>query len=412
MATRRSEPASRPRQRPHEAGIFIFGAGYSGRAFAARINDRGQFVRHDALRGKIRAAAAAGTSSRSCSTGTADAGTRRGARPDTTIWSSRSRRARRAIRSSTPRATRSRRTCRTGLDRLSLHRRRLWRPWRRLGRRDKRHAGRCRARSRACGSRPKQDWLALGRRHRPAGRGAAPVGHLRAGPQRFRQSRQRHRRRLVKPGQVFNRIHVDDIAGALWHLAESTRRRHLQRHRRSAGAAAGCRRLCRELMGVAPPPEIPFDTAQLSPMARSFYGENKRVSNRGDQGGRLSLCAFRDYPRGPRRHVGERQTGAAAQARSPMQAAMIGTIDGQTTLAFHHSVTMRPKLRRGQTRDGCGHDRHDHTGAAGCCRRLWPAGWRWPTVRRGESAEELAKDLFGAERLPAATAPRNPIGFY
>ena len=34
-----------------------------------------------------------------------------------------------------------------------------------------------------------------------------------------------------------------------------------------------------ELMGVEPPPEIPFDSAQLSPMARSFYGENKRVSN-------------------------------------------------------------------------------------------------------------------------------------
>ena len=34
-----------------------------------------------------------------------------------------------------------------------------------------------------------------------------------------------------------------------------------------------------ELMGVEPPPEIPFETAQLSPMARSFYGENKRVSN-------------------------------------------------------------------------------------------------------------------------------------
>ena len=32
-------------------------------------------------------------------------------------------------------------------------------------------------------------------------------------------------------------------------------------------------------MGVEPPPEISFETAQLSPMARSFYGENKRVSN-------------------------------------------------------------------------------------------------------------------------------------
>ncbi len=32
-------------------------------------------------------------------------------------------------------------------------------------------------------------------------------------------------------------------------------------------------------MGIEPPPEISFDSAQLSPMARSFYGENKRVSN-------------------------------------------------------------------------------------------------------------------------------------
>ena len=33
-------------------------------------------------------------------------------------------------------------------------------------------------------------------------------------------------------------------------------------------------------MGVDPPPEITFETAELTPMARSFYGENKRVSNR------------------------------------------------------------------------------------------------------------------------------------
>ena len=32
-------------------------------------------------------------------------------------------------------------------------------------------------------------------------------------------------------------------------------------------------------MGVEPPPEIAFETAELSPMARCFYGENKRVSN-------------------------------------------------------------------------------------------------------------------------------------
>ena len=35
-----------------------------------------------------------------------------------------------------------------------------------------------------------------------------------------------------------------------------------------------------DLMGIAPPPEVPFEEAALSPMARSFYGDNKRVQNR------------------------------------------------------------------------------------------------------------------------------------
>ena len=34
-----------------------------------------------------------------------------------------------------------------------------------------------------------------------------------------------------------------------------------------------------ELMGVDPPPEVPFDQAELGPMARSFYAESKRVRN-------------------------------------------------------------------------------------------------------------------------------------
>ncbi len=87
-------------------------------------------------------------------------------------------------------------------------------------------------------------------------------------------------KRIVKPGQVFNRIHVADIVGAL----------SLGLERNAAGLfnladdepappqdvvthAAG-------LMGVAPPPEVAFEVADLTPMARSFYGENKRVSNR------------------------------------------------------------------------------------------------------------------------------------
>lgn len=86
-------------------------------------------------------------------------------------------------------------------------------------------------------------------------------------------------RRLIKPGQVFNRIHVADIGGATALLA----RQRLggiynvtddlpAPPQDVVGRAA-------ELMGVEPPPEADFETADLSPMARSFYGENKRVSN-------------------------------------------------------------------------------------------------------------------------------------
>ncbi|QPC86287.1 DUF1731 domain-containing protein [Mesorhizobium sp. NBSH29] len=86
-------------------------------------------------------------------------------------------------------------------------------------------------------------------------------------------------RRLIKPDQVFNRIHCDDIAGALWHLVKKNEggifnvTDDLPAPPQDVVAyAAAC-------MGVEAPPEIDFATAELSPMARSFYGENKRVSN-------------------------------------------------------------------------------------------------------------------------------------
>ncbi|WP_181708223.1 SDR family oxidoreductase [Chthonobacter rhizosphaerae] len=86
-------------------------------------------------------------------------------------------------------------------------------------------------------------------------------------------------KRLVKPGQVFNRIHVDDIAGAIGcalfgrtgGVFNITDDEPAPPQDVVAYAAA--------LMGVEPPPEQDFATATLSPMARSFYGENKRVSN-------------------------------------------------------------------------------------------------------------------------------------
>lgn len=86
-------------------------------------------------------------------------------------------------------------------------------------------------------------------------------------------------RRLVKPGQVFNRIHREDIAEAVARAME----------RKIAGIFNITDNLpappqdvvtyAHELAGKTPPAEIDFATADLSPMARSFYGENKRVSN-------------------------------------------------------------------------------------------------------------------------------------
>jgi nucleoside-diphosphate-sugar epimerase len=86
-------------------------------------------------------------------------------------------------------------------------------------------------------------------------------------------------RRLVKPGQVFNRIHVADIAGALQHLAGRGTGGVFNVTDDLPAPPQDVVAYAATVMGVEPPPEIAFEAAQLSPMARSFYGENKRVSN-------------------------------------------------------------------------------------------------------------------------------------
>lgn len=87
-------------------------------------------------------------------------------------------------------------------------------------------------------------------------------------------------RRLVKPDQVFNRIHCDDIAGALWHLIGGNTGGIFNVTDDEPAPPQDVVTYAASLMGIEPPPEIPFETAQLSPMARSFYGENKRVANK------------------------------------------------------------------------------------------------------------------------------------
>jgi nucleoside-diphosphate-sugar epimerase len=87
-------------------------------------------------------------------------------------------------------------------------------------------------------------------------------------------------RRIVKPGQVFNRIHVDDI-GRVTQLA--ARQRLGGTFNLGDDEPAPPQDLvtyAAKLMGVPPPPDLPFAEADLTPMARSFYSDNKRVSNK------------------------------------------------------------------------------------------------------------------------------------
>ena len=85
--------------------------------------------------------------------------------------------------------------------------------------------------------------------------------------------------RIVKPGQVFNRIHVADIAQA---TALAALRRLDGTYNVSDDEPAPPQDVvtyAATLLGVTPPPEIPYASADMTPMARSFYADNKRISN-------------------------------------------------------------------------------------------------------------------------------------
>ena len=89
--------------------------------------------------------------------------------------------------------------------------------------------------------------------------------------------------RIVKPGQVFNRIHVDDIAqtvaAALFQERQEPGPRLFNVADDEPAPPQDVILYAAELLGVPAPPEIPFESADLSPMARSFYAGNKRIRN-------------------------------------------------------------------------------------------------------------------------------------
>ena len=105
-------------------------------------------------------------------------------------------------------------------------------------------------------------------------------------------------RRVIKEGQVFSRIHVEDIAqvleasirapnpGAVYNLCDDDPAPPQD----VLGYAA-------ELLDLPPPPVVPFDEAEMSPMARSFYAESKRVCNdriKNELGVKLIYSNYRD----------------------------------------------------------------------------------------------------------------------
>ena len=125
------------------------------------------------------------------------------------------------------------------------------------------------------------EWLDLGAR---AGKAVAILrlaGIYGPGRNALDDLREGGARRIDKPGQVFNRIHVEDIGRAIaaafaaddphgvWNVTDD-----------EPAPAPDVVAYGAGLLGLEPPPLVPFDEVDLSPMARSFYGANRRVSNR------------------------------------------------------------------------------------------------------------------------------------
>ncbi|MDL2404733.1 SDR family oxidoreductase [Rhizobium calliandrae] len=86
-------------------------------------------------------------------------------------------------------------------------------------------------------------------------------------------------RRLIKANQVFNRIRVEDIGACAKFLSVRQLGGIYNVTDNEPAPPQDVIVEAARLMGIEPPPEQPFETSELTPMARSFYGENKRVSN-------------------------------------------------------------------------------------------------------------------------------------
>jgi nucleoside-diphosphate-sugar epimerase len=143
-----------------------------------------------------------------------------------------------------------------------------------------------------------EEWLEFGREAGCSVQIFRLAGIYGPGRSAFDKLRDGSARRIVKQGQVFNRIHVDDIAstleasiarprqGAIYNVADD----HPAAPDEVIAFAA-------KLAGLPLPPAIPFEDADLTPMARSFYEGNRRISNaliKSELGVTLRYPTYRD----------------------------------------------------------------------------------------------------------------------
>ena len=128
--------------------------------------------------------------------------------------------------------------------------------------------------------RAEEEWQALARRAGLALHVFRLAGIYGPGRGPFEKVRAGTARRIIKPGQVFSRIHVDDIAqvleasivrpdpGAVYNVCDD-----------APAPPEDVLAHAAELLGLPPPPAEAFDEAEMSEMARSFYADSKRVRN-------------------------------------------------------------------------------------------------------------------------------------
>ncbi|MGM4902105.1 SDR family oxidoreductase [Tardiphaga sp. 866_E4_N2_1] len=103
--------------------------------------------------------------------------------------------------------------------------------------------------------------------------------------------------RIVKPGQVFNRIHVDDIATSVAAAFDHAQTGIFNLCDDEPAPPQDVVTFAASLMRIAPPPEQDFATAEMSPMARSFYASNDRISNarlKRELGVKLAFPTYRE----------------------------------------------------------------------------------------------------------------------